>query len=35
MLLLIFLVLCAASGMPWWVYLAGIFIWLFTTDWSV
>ena len=34
MLLLIFLVLCAATGMPWWVYVIGIVVWWITADWS-
>jgi uncharacterized membrane protein YkgB len=34
MLIIIYLLLCAAFGMPWFAYVGGIVVWFFTTDWS-
>ena len=34
MLILIYLLLCVAFGMPWYAYVAGIAVWLFASDWS-
>jgi len=33
MLILMYLLLCAATDMPWYAYCIGVAVWLFSTDW--